>query len=206
MAFTPRFSLPPIADTPIWYRNGNWYYDNGYSPPTIGGNCTWYAYGRYSEVRNLWNGTTPVFANLSYRNACYWFDEAVAAGFNCAVWDNNNPPAPQLGAILCFKDAYDIVAHPGHVTVIEQINNDGSIVVSNSGYPSSYFWTATVWRSNQYREAWYTQGGRAYYCQGIIYNVDNPPDPPTPPTPPVPPHGVTPTQMPFIYYLRRRKL
>ena len=172
--FTPRTSLsypPPIP----WYTApGNWFAANGYGPSYPNGNCTWYAYGRYAEVRNA-------FSDLPHGDAGTWYDAATA--FNRG--DFSLGAQPQLGAIVCFRDATDPVNHPGHLTVVEQINNDGTIVVSQSGYTqgggNTYFWTATVSRDNQYRESWYTQDGRNYYCQGFIYN-DNvvPPVPPTP--------------------------
>lgn len=191
--FVPRFSLAYPAPSPWYTPPDNWFAANGYAPgygiTYPNGNCTWYAYGRYAEVRNA-------FANLPLGDAGTWYENATA--FNRG--DFSLGAEPRLGAIICFKSASG--THPGHVTVVEQINADSSIVVSQSGYSSSggntYFWTATVNRANQYREGWYTQGGRDYYCQGFIYN-----DAITPPTPPTP----TPTKhkMPLWMMLRHYK-
>ena len=192
--FVPRFALAYPPPSPWYTPPGNWFAANGYAPgygiAYPNGNCTWYAYGRYAEVRNN-------FANLPLGDAGTWYDNATA--FNRG--DFSLGAQPQLGAIICFKDAVNPVDNPGHVTVVEQINADGSIVVSQSGYNrtggNTYFWTATVNQNNQYRENWYTQGGRNYYCQGFIYN-DNV-APPTPPTP-------TPTKrkMPLWMMLRHQ--
>ena len=193
MAFTPRFSINGITDTTTcpWYlTNGNWFYANGYYFQPPNGNCTWYAYGRYAEVRNA-------FANLPLGNAGTWYDNATS--FNRG--DFSQGALPQLGAIVCFKSLSG--NYPGHITVVEQINSDGSIIVSQSGYQrvvtsNTYFWTATVYPQNQYREAWYTSGGRDYYCQGFIYQDGVIPPPPTPPVGPIFTH----TKMPFWFYLR----
>lgn len=176
--FVPRLTLPHPAPSPWYTPPDNWFAANGYAPDYgityPNGNCTWYAYGRYAEVRGA-------FANLPLGDAGTWYENATS--FNRG--DFSQGAQPQLGAIVCFKDATDPVNHVGHVTIVEQINQDGTIVVSQSGYTSgggnTYFWTATVSRDNQYRESWYTQGGRNYYCQGFIYNDSV--IPPTPPTP-----------------------
>lgn len=182
MAFVQRTSIydpTDIANVPWYLTNGNWFYANGYYFPPPNGNCTWYAYGRYAEIRNA-------FANLPLGNAGTWYENATA--FNRG--DFSQGADPQLGAIVCFKSLSG--NYPGHLTIVEQINSDGSIIVSNSGYQSTvtsntYFWRARVYRSNQYREAWYTSGGRDYYCQGFIYNDA------------VPYYK----QMPLWFYLRR---
>ena len=179
--FVPRLSLSYPPPSPWYTPPDNWFAANGFAPgygiTYPNGNCTWYAYGRYAEVRNN-------FANLPLGDAGTWYENATA--FNRG--DYSQGAQPQLGAIICFKDAVDPVNKPGHLTVVEQINSDGTIVVSQSGYNTiggnTYFWTATVDRANDYRENWYTQDGRNYYCQGFIYNDNvSPPTPPTPPTP-----------------------
>lgn len=191
--FSPRFALAYPPPSPWYTPPGNWFAANGYAPgygiTYPNGNCTWYAYGRYAEVRNA-------FASLPLGDAGTWYDNATS--FNRG--DFSLGAQPQLGAIVCFKSLSG--TYPGHVTVVEQINQDGTIVVSQSGYSTSggntYFWTATVSRNNQYRESWYTSGGRDYYCQGFIYN-----DNITPPTPPTP----TPTtrkKMPLWMMLRHQ--
>lgn len=192
--FTPRLTLTHPAPSPWYTPPDNWFAANGYAPDHgityPNGNCTWYAYGRYAEVRNA-------FANLPLGNAGTWYENATS--FNRG--DFSNGAQPQLGAIICFKDAVDPVNNLGHVTVVEQINNDDTIVVSQSGYNTSggntYFWTARVSRANQYREGWYTSNGRNYYCQGFIYN-----DNISPPVPPTPPPVYTKRKMPLWMMLR----
>lgn len=199
MAFVPRLSTssPTNLYTSPWYMsNGNWFYANGYYYPPPNGNCTWYAYGRYAEVKGA-------FANLPLGNGGTWFDNATS--FNRGFY--NQGALPQLGCICCFKSPSG--NFPGHVTMVEQINADGSIVISNSGYVSNptsdtSFWTATVYPQNDYMQPWYHQGGRDYILQGFIYQ-DSSPTPPTPPAPtPTPfPFPTQTNKMPLWFYLRR---
>ena len=59
------------------------------------------------------------------------------------------------------------------MAVVEYVNDDGSIFLSNSGYPDNYFWTCTVTQSSGYRENWMIS--RGYQLQGFIYAYDMPP-------------------------------
>ena len=52
------------------------------------------------------------------------------------------------------------------MAIVEQINSDGSIVTSNSGWGSSYFWTETLYPSNGYVASWCPAEA---YVQGFIY-------------------------------------
>lgn len=160
MAFTPRLSDSGMQGNAWWYSNGNIFYAAGYGLP----NCTCYCYGRWGEISGK-------FAALPGGNGGDWYDAATAF---------KRGSTPQLGAVACYKSVsgnYD-----GHVATVEQINSDGSIVTSNSAYGGRYFWTATVYPSDGYRESWMTSM-RDYYCQGFIYNEDVEPGPPGPPIP-----------------------
>ena len=78
------------------------------------GNCTWYAYNRRAQLGR----TVP--SNLG--NANTWDDRAAAAGYLV-----NRTPA--VGAVI-QTDA----GRYGHVGVVESINADGSIVISEMNY------------------------------------------------------------------------
>lgn len=78
------------------------------------GNCTWYAYNRRAQIGR------PVPSNLG--NANTWDDRAAAA-----VYLVNRIPA--VGAVI-QTDA----GRYGHVGVVESINADGSIVISEMNY------------------------------------------------------------------------
>ena len=163
-SFTPRTSLETPPPSPWYTAPDNWYSEHGWGYPTYGGNCTWYAYGRYNEARGSWSPN-----ELSHNNAGDWYDDATAF---------NRGATPQLGAVICYHDPSGV--NLGHVAVVEQINDDGSILISQSGFPDIYFWTATVTQESGYRESWAIN--RGYVCQGFIYN-DISPTPPEPPEP-----------------------
>ena len=155
--YVPRLTSDGMLNNPWWYSNGNPFYASGYGLP----NCTCYAYGRYAEVRNA-------FANLPTGDAGTWYDNATAF---------ERGQTPKLGSVICFKSRSG--TYLGHVAIVEVINQDGSIVTSNSGWQASYFWTETLYPSLGYCSNWMTHG-RDYYCQGFIYNDIITPVPPTP--------------------------
>lgn len=82
------------------------------------GNCTWYAYNRRAElgrpVGSLWS------------HARLWDDNAIAAGYRV-------DRSPEPGAVY-QTDGYTGF---GHVGVVERVNEDGSIVVSEMNYYGS---------------------------------------------------------------------
>ena len=148
MAFTPRLSSAGMQGNPWWYSADNIFYAAGYGLP----NCTCYSYGRYAEARGDW-------ADLPSGNGGDWYD--AATGFQ-------RGPTPALGSVICYTSPSG--QWDGHVAIVEQINQDGSIVTSNSAYNGTYFWTATVRPENGYLEAWMAPPNRDYVCQGFIYN------------------------------------
>lgn len=154
--FIPRLSTSsptPMLNNPWWYSNGNIFYASGYGLP----NCTCYAYGRYAEIRGA-------FAALPSGDAGTWYDNATAF---------ERGQAPRLGAIICWHDPTGVYA--GHVAVVEEIQNDGTINTSNSAWGGEYFYTA--YRSPPDYYIPYHDG--AYTFQGFIY-LDSQPTPPTP--------------------------
>ena len=72
---------------------------------------------------------------------------------------------PKLGAIICWrkgKVGYSADG-AGHVAFVEKINKDGTIVVSNSNYSGTRFFTRTLTKANN----WYIGTGLVF--QGFIY-------------------------------------
>lgn len=65
---------------------------------------------------------------------------------------------PKLGAIACFSSRNN---KSGHVATVEQINKDGTIILSNSAYKGQRFYTMTV-------KPPYNHG--SLILQGFIYN------------------------------------
>lgn len=163
MAFTPRLNSIGILNNDHWYSNDNPYYATGYGMP----NCTCYAWGRFWEVGD------PLGIGEHKPNPTelpgYWDGGAWWNRVDRNVYQTGNTPA--LGAVICFSDDN---GGSGHVAIVEQINNDGTIVTSNSAYGGTYFYTQTLSSSNNYKWSHYT-------FQGFIYNPYG--DSPTPPTP-----------------------
>mgnify|MGYP003602314787 CR=1 FL=1 len=163
--FTPRLTSDGMLNNPYWYAD-NPFYQAGYGLP----NCTCYAWGRWYEI----TGKSP--DKLPLGDAKTWYADAQANGLSVGG-------VPQLGAILCTY--YD---NGGHVAVVEEIRGN-EITISNSGYPSTYFWIEDL--QPPYLAPWTPSGA---YVQGFIYLADSP-------IPPVPTNG---RKMPFIYYMKRR--
>ncbi|HEX4662420.1 MAG TPA: CHAP domain-containing protein [Candidatus Saccharimonadales bacterium] len=82
-------------------------YDYGY--------CTWYAFNRRAELGR------PVGSN--WGNAVTWASYARSAGFKV---DNT----PEVGAVLQAGGYYGL----GHVAIVERVNGDGSITLSEMNY------------------------------------------------------------------------
>ncbi len=161
--FVPRFTIP---------EKGNPYYNTkksgGYSEaiqgkPTQDGldvlsNCVGYSYGRYNEIvgAGYMKYLAPVNAE-QFINFMNYKEKGVTSGFTpklgaVAVWQAGATMSPQDGA--------------GHVAIVEQINADGSIVTSESGYNAKKpFWTQK--RTNA--DGRWGQG-KNYTFLGFIYN------------------------------------
>lgn len=88
------------------------YSGNGYAY----GYCTWYAYNRRAQLGR------PIGGN--WGNAVTWASYARADGFNV-----NKTPAP--GAVFQIGGGWGGL---GHVGVVERVNDDGSIYVSEMNY------------------------------------------------------------------------
>ncbi|MCY6494267.1 CHAP domain-containing protein [Leptolyngbya sp. GGD] len=106
------------------YRNNNPFWRR-FAPPSIGGtlnsfgNCTWYANGR---LRQLGYRTTDLDRLLG--NAKEWITQARNAGIPSGR-------TPQVGAIAQWVSGGGGF---GHVAVVEQVNTNGTIVISESSY------------------------------------------------------------------------
>lgn len=176
MSFTPRFTAPSVSD--LKWKNTSY---GGYnrcividtSTGSVLPNCTGYAWGRALEILNLTD------CNLSTRNADNWYNNT-ADGYP-------RGSVAKLGAILCYSGGY----LTGHVAVVEQINQDGSIIISESNYGGDYFRTVTLPSNYSYNNLVF---------QGFIYIIDEP----IPPTPSLNNYN---EKFPWVLYARKlRKL
>lgn len=137
--YTPRLTQDGMSSSPYWKKPFN--------PFSSLPNCTTYAWGRFGEIMG---GTKP---QLPTGNAGTWYPAAVKSGIY------KTGQTPELGAVWC--GAGGPWSGLGHVAIVEQINSDGSFVLSMSGWHARYFWTETRTKNNY---------GGAYRFQGFIYN------------------------------------
>ena len=113
-----------------------------------GGNCTAYAWGRRCELEG--ERTKLGAAGDAY----IWYAREIAAGiYKCGQ-------KAEVGAVCCWSYGYE---GDGHVAVIEEINTDGSIITSNSGYS-----TRTLFYNNVYSSEEELKAGYGIF-QGYIY-------------------------------------
>lgn len=110
--YTPRLTAP---DSSIAYYSSklNRYFQTGTPMP----NCVAYAYGRIYEM----NGEAPL---LTHGSAGDWYGMNMRAGYYPYGQE------PKVGAVACWS---------GHVAIVEKINDDGSVTVSESHWGGTYF-------------------------------------------------------------------
>lgn len=158
--FQPRLNADGIYLSKYYYDDNPYHLEGNGLP-----NCTCYAWGRFYEI----SGVYP--ARLPLGNGGEWFPKAERSG------DYKTGNTPALGAIICWSST---VGSAGHVAIVEQINDDGSFVISQSGYyrpiaeyppdTEDYFWTDTC-NAVSKLAPWM---GNRYSFQGFIYNPDQP--------------------------------
>lgn len=164
--FKPRLTRP---------ESGNPYYNTpaagGYAVGAILGNpivpgcnvlanCVGFAAGRFNEIIGAGK-----WQYLTYPpNAENFIASAKAQGLKTGT-------EPKLGAILVFAKGKvgDASDGAGHVAVVEQINADGSIVTSESGYGcTNPFWTTARVKGSDGNWG----GGSAYKFIGFVYQPE----------------------------------
>lgn len=119
--FSPRLT-PPYntnqSEISLWFANPrNAYYPNYQMP-----NCTCYSWGRVMEIGNLNNLTITADGFLG--NGGEWGNY----NFLGQTWVKAS--TPKLGAVAVWTEE----GEAGHCAVVEQINEDGSYICSNSGW------------------------------------------------------------------------
>lgn len=139
-------AVSKIRTAPPEYGNKNYMPTNmgGYNPftdsinmfPSIHGrgpnkgNCTSYAWGRTCEVFGL-----SVAEKLPTGNACNWYGQ----------WSGNKGQKPKPGAIAVWSDG-----SAGHVAFVEEMYDDGSILLSQSDYTMYFFKSIKVTKEENY--------------------------------------------------------
>lgn len=161
--YTPRLTIPERGN-PYYNTRSNGGYSNAIvGKPTEQGlnvlrNCVGYAYGRFNEIGNYgyMKYLKPVNAE-QFIIAVEKYHQDLEIGMtpklgSCMVWSQGSTGTGNDGA--------------GHVAIVEQINADGTIVTSESGYNAKRaFWTQT---RNNNDGRW--QQGNKYNFLGFIYN------------------------------------
>lgn len=149
MSFKKR-TIAPTKSTEF-YGNKNPYsgtkYDMFKKHPDNYGNCTHYAYSRFSEILGK-------ESKLPSGNAGTWYDK---------VTNYKKGKTPKVGAIIEYKHK---TKSGGHVAVVEEIKSNGDLVLSMSGYNSGLFWTRTVSKSKGYVYNDYKLVGFIYSSSG----------------------------------------
>lgn len=147
--YVERLTAPATADKNwIHYSKGGYNYCILISGSSCLPNCVGYAWGRWRELLGAHH-------KLSRGNAENWYLNA-GDGYK-------RGRTPKVGAVICW--AKGVAGYgadgAGHVAIVERVNADGSIVISQSGYGYKRFWTQTL-------KAPYNIGS-GYTFQGFIY-------------------------------------
>lgn len=153
--YVPRLSVDGVYLSRYYYGD-NIFYKSGLGLP----NCTCYAWGRIYEISDVYPSLLPL------GDAGTWYPSAISAG-KLSVGS-----APRLGAIACYAST---IGGAGHVAIVEQINIDGSFIISQSGYyrpisdyppdTPNYFYINECDRNTKL-----TPWMNTYTFQGFIYN------------------------------------
>lgn len=146
MSFTPRLTSDGISGSKYWY-------DAEYNTTNTAlqlPNCTCYAWGRSQEIAGFaFPKNTILPGSTNFPDAGNWYDRC--------IWDKGS--TPKLGAIACYSGG------SGHVAIVEVINSDGSVTMSQSNYGGTFFETVTV--SNSVGGKY---PGTSLVFQGYLYN------------------------------------
>lgn len=135
--YEPRLTAP---NSSISYYSSrlNRYFQTGTPMP----NCVAYAYGRIYEM----NGEAPL---INHGSAGDWYFINKSNGYYPYGSE------PKLGAVACWS---------GHVAIVEKINDDGSVTISESHWGGTYFDTKTFSNIRSHY-------GQTFY--GYIYTYNN---------------------------------
>ena len=127
--YKPRLTAPD-SSIPYYSTELNWYHQTGTPMP----NCVAYAYGRIYEM----NGEKPLIPG---GNAGEWYGMNASAGYYPYGQE------PKVGAVACWS---------GHVAIVEKVNKDGSVTISESHWGGTYFDVQTYQdMSSHYGQAFY---------------------------------------------------
>lgn len=135
--YEPRLTAPN-SSIPYYSSQKNVYFQTGTGMP----NCVAYAYGRIYEM----NGEKPLITHGSAGD--WWFINK-----NNGYYSYGS--TPKVGAVACWSR---------HVAVVERVNKDGSVTLSESHWGGRYFDVVTYSNMSSHY-------GQSFY--GYIYTYNN---------------------------------
>ena len=160
MTFTPRLTRPEA---------GNKYYirtvSGGWNPSIAGkptdsmcdvlSNCVGYAVGRFNEIGGY--------------GSCKYMKPVNAEMFVNYTGGLTTGSVPKVGACMVWRKGATLDGSDGagHVAIVEQMNADGSIVTSESGWGCDPFWTQRRTNANG---NWGAGAGYTFLC--FIYQPE----------------------------------
>lgn len=160
MSWTPRYNAVPYDEPPYDWTLGSLY------------ECTWYAYFRVQEGSGLseppcWFSGSGSSGYGLYTDAKYWLDHYRTPW---QVKDLNYKPVE--GDIIVFTGT------AGHVVVVEHVNTDDTLVVSDYNLIGGYhaFGIKYDYVYGDIIRGYMTTGA----CIGALHNPNISPTPPTP--------------------------
>ena len=149
-------ALAPLGDVPqpdlssSYYASTNNIFWPTNAPPDLGsslGNCTWYAFGRLLEL-----GASPEPLSALRMNASDWATEA-----DGIFMVDSTPAVHSIAQLNSVPNDFS----GGHVAVVESLNADGTITVTESSYVppspsiSSNIWNF-LWRHRTVSPTWFS--------------------------------------------------
>jgi len=153
MAYTYKKRVNTDTKHSINYPNNNPFDKNS----NTGGNCTWWAWGRFKEVYHDATGK-----NLSWTagagNACTWYRIMGKAGYSTGK-------TPKPGAIVCWGYYGKSEGGDGHVAFVEEVFSNGDFEISQSGYSSGPIANKRITKSSGYKFGYNND-----HFNGFIYN------------------------------------
>lgn len=110
-------------------------------------NCVGYAWGRWTEILGDEHSLSNSHAEKWYLNTSDGYERG---------------QEPRIGAVICWRKGSAATGSDGygHVAIVEEVYEDGSILISESSYGGDYFTT-------RYLSKDYSLSGQVF--QGFIY-------------------------------------
>lgn len=135
----PVVNPPPASNnvlTAAQFANWpNWAEYTSRNPfPEKGKNCTWYAYGRMLQL-----GFRQSALDTMQGHAGTWDNTAGNGAYVSGT--------PQVGSIAVWESGVSNAGSLGHVGVVERVNADGTILISESNWSHLAYNTRTISRS-----------------------------------------------------------